>query len=444
MLPRAVRPFVPSWSAMLCVLGGGLSLVFAAAVPKCQDTLPIPHLDSHTLSKVIEKLDSVARDVWVSGTQTEAYLEFDHPQLTVFDPNVFPLPNASSTKVSREAYPSSSNRIVLEWLKKLQPGDEQFAVIEGGAAGDPASLGYAWIVAELTARHRRTKGRLDAALQAEVNYLLTQVPRTEDGAMSHRSEEVQLWSDFVYMVPPFLVARGIVTKNKSLVLESYNQIKLYRSHLQDPQTRLWKHVLLGHWEDTSLWATGNAWVVAGITRVLATLMHSHHAQLYKDEIRDLTCWANEIVDAAFARVNDEGLLPNHLNDPIDFSDSSSSALLAATVFRLDQLGILPQNATTLNTAETLRSKVYKKIDKKTGWLSGCVDPLNWYQQIDHSPEGQAFVVLLQAASRDHRVFRKTLLRRLHRRPTSSSRSKQGKEQLHSSGGNHEVQPSVQQ
>ncbi len=36
-------------------------------------------------------------------------------------------------------------------------------------------------------------------------------------------------SDFVYMVPPFLATYGVTTRNRTLLEESYNQIKLYRT-----------------------------------------------------------------------------------------------------------------------------------------------------------------------------------------------------------------------
>ncbi|KDE05894.1 hypothetical protein MVLG_03707 [Microbotryum lychnidis-dioicae p1A1 Lamole] len=401
------RRFLRSWGAFLCLPWNPLALVLAATIPTSHSLLTNSGLDSRTLGKVRERLDLVARDVWVSGTQTEAYLELDQPQLTVFNPYVFNpfTPKSSRDRVILESsFPNSSNRIVLNWLERLGPDDEQFAVIKGGAAGDPASLGYAWMIAQATTTDEGTQERLERMIEAEVEWLLEKVPRTMDGAISHRKEVTQLWSDFIYMVPPFLAARGIATSNHSLLLESYRQIKLYRSHLQDTSTHLWRHVRYGTWEDPSLWATGNAWAAAGITRVLATLTNSFHTAMYWEEIRDLALWANEIVEAGFARVKKDGLLPNHLDDPYDFSDSASSALLASTVFRLHQLGMIRKPSTTLAKAEKIRSKINDKIDPKTGWLRGCVNPLSWYQRTDQSPEAQAFVILLEAAWRDSRMI----------------------------------------
>lgn len=77
---------------------------------------------------------------------------------------------------------------------------EQF--VAEGSAGDPASIGVAVLLGNRTG----SPGPDWAAAAAEqVDALLNHTPRSVDGAISHRTEYVQLWSDFIYMVPPFLV-----------------------------------------------------------------------------------------------------------------------------------------------------------------------------------------------------------------------------------------------
>ena len=67
-----------------------------------------------------------------------------------------------------------------------------------------------------------------------------------------------LRSDFIYMVPPFLAYYGVITRNRTLLAESYNQIQLYRNYLFDPIESLWRHVLLGvSQNDEGFWSTGN-------------------------------------------------------------------------------------------------------------------------------------------------------------------------------------------
>lgn len=69
-------------------------------------------------------------------------------------------------------------------------------------------------------------------------------------------------SDFIYMVPPFLAYYGMITQNRTLLLESYTQIQLYRNYLFDPTVSLWKHVLLGtSGNDEGHWSTGESTLI---------------------------------------------------------------------------------------------------------------------------------------------------------------------------------------
>lgn len=66
-------------------------------------------------------------------------------------------------------------------------------LVQDGSAADPASLGVAVLLANWTGQ-----GSLDgldyarAALD-QLEFLLLKVPRTHDGAISHRVDQVQLW-----------------------------------------------------------------------------------------------------------------------------------------------------------------------------------------------------------------------------------------------------------
>lgn len=110
-------------------------------------------------------------------------------------------------------------------------------------------------------------------------------------------------NDYVYMVPPFLAYYGVTASNRSLVAEAYNQCRLYRRYLRDDSrgaTRnLWRHVLLGNWQDTGFWSTGNGWAAAGMLRVLGTMQNSQYARWFQREIGDLGAWVNEIHDAMY-------------------------------------------------------------------------------------------------------------------------------------------------
>ncbi|KAL8278079.1 hypothetical protein RQP46_009539 [Phenoliferia psychrophenolica] len=242
------------------------------------------------------------------------------------------------------------------------------------------------MVAALTDGDLMEKLQYVEVVSEEVTYQTVTLPRTSDGAISMRpvGETVQLWSDFMSQVPPSLAFYGAVMGKPAVLLEAYNQCKLYRTHLRDTSSGLWHHILLGDFQDTGLWGTGNAWAASGMARVLATMQNGPNPANWTSQIADLALWTNEIVTSAFAH----------------FDDASSSALLAATAFRMALLGHPDSAGTNLVVAEKIRQAVNSKIDA-SGWLTSVADPLVWAQSTTRSPEAQAFVIMLQAAWRDY-------------------------------------------
>ena len=96
----------------------------------------------------------------------------------------------------------------------------------------------------------------------------------------------------------------------------------------------------------------------------------------------------------------EGALHNVINDTNSFTDTSSTALIASVAFRLAVLKA--DNSTYISNATAAYGFVKSNIDSN-GWLRNTVDPLSFYSRSDPnvpSPEGQSFVLLLEAARRD--------------------------------------------
>ena len=71
--------------------------------------------------------------------------------------------------------------------------------MQDGSAGDPASIGVSVILANWTGQDDQDYA---GAARDQLDFLLNHVPKTDDGAISHRVSEAQLWSDSVYMVRP--------------------------------------------------------------------------------------------------------------------------------------------------------------------------------------------------------------------------------------------------
>jgi hypothetical protein len=64
------------------------------------------------------------------------------------------------------------------------------------------------------------------------------------------------------------------------------------------------------------------------------------------------------------------LLPNYYS-VASFSDSSSSALMAATAYRISSIG-MASSTNNVVVAERIRKTIYANINKQTGWLSPVV------------------------------------------------------------------------
>lgn len=127
------------------------------------------------------------------GTRAETLLEIDFGSMSVFSSDYLtPTPPSAATldpviSIGRQAVNSMTNN--------------QF--VADGSAGDPPSIGVAVLLANRT---NAPGANWATAATRQLTDLLTNTPRSVSGAISHRKEYVQLWSDYVYMVPPFLVS----------------------------------------------------------------------------------------------------------------------------------------------------------------------------------------------------------------------------------------------
>jgi hypothetical protein len=72
-----------------------------------------------------------------------------------------------------------------------------------GSAADPASLGMVVLLANWTGQGRSDGLDYAGAATDQLDYLLEDVPKTSDGAISHRTEQVQLWSVFTLTFAAF-------------------------------------------------------------------------------------------------------------------------------------------------------------------------------------------------------------------------------------------------
>ncbi|PCH34528.1 hypothetical protein WOLCODRAFT_19400 [Wolfiporia cocos MD-104 SS10] len=186
---------------------------------------------------------------WEPGTAAEALTEALAPAFAVFANASIPPPasllanvsyiwsNGTSgiTATSTLYYNASALAPPLQIVynaaanRSNATGPQPFIYVEGGAAGDLASLGVAFLLANWTGADEpplnqppvnvstnetlngKGKGMSHVrAIEEQLEYTLTVISHASDGAISHRIEQVQLWADSVYIVPPFLAHTSVL------------------------------------------------------------------------------------------------------------------------------------------------------------------------------------------------------------------------------------------
>lgn len=195
------------------------------------------------------------------------------------------------------------------------------------------------------------------------------------------------------MVPPFIAFYGVVSNNQTLVDIAYQQISLYRDALRNQSNSLWQHTIYGGTVDNGTWATGNAWVVAGCVRVIATIQQSPFASQMSSQINDLKSWAGEILAGTQPYVTADGLLRNYITNESSFEDSTSTALMASGGLRLSTLNLTNDY---VNMSLTMLAGVSKKVNG-SGYVTQVTDPYTFSKEGQQSPEAQSFVLLAYAA-----------------------------------------------
>ncbi|KIO30557.1 hypothetical protein M407DRAFT_20446 [Tulasnella calospora MUT 4182] len=356
-------------------------------------------LNSNTLNLVRARMNQSSTASWEIGTRIQTLIEVDFSSMSVFSSNYLtPTPPSAQTL-----------NPVLDIARRVVNTRSGKQLVQDGSAADPASIGVGVLLGNWT---RAPGANWDTAAEDQLDALLNGTPRSVDGAISHRTEIVQLWSDYVYMVPPFLAYYGVLTSNTSLISESYNQIKLYRKYLYDSNTHLWRHITTApidpagpqgvgdaaafNFNDTGYWSTGNGWAAAGMLRVLGTIKNSPYSKQFDDEQGDLKDWIGDVHNGMTDNLPSSGVFYNYADDDSTGADAASTALFAATVYRAVTLYEPGHYGDIVDAAERAREALYANngtvhFDGE-GWLQPVVNPNSFHEIGAQSPEGQAFVL----------------------------------------------------
>jgi rhamnogalacturonyl hydrolase YesR len=239
------------------------------------------------------------------------------------------------------------------------------------------------------------------------------------------------------MVPPFLAYYGVATHDMRYMEVAVSQCHLYGEVLSTNITLangqschgLWRHIISDPatldpgvcCSDRDVWLTSSAWAIAGITRVLATVLkwRPHPNSVVKESEYNnfktaskatLTRLIASMLHCTMSQARDEetGLLKNYLDGPLHrssrwaYGDAAGTALMASAVYRLAVL--LPEIyalPSSLAWADQNRRAVATHIDQH-GRVFPVADvghvPSKW--PVNETSEAQSMAVLMYSAWRD--------------------------------------------
>ena len=260
-----------------------------------------------------------------------------------------------------------------------------------GGAGDPGLVNCAangeavqWVA------QSSGDGRFVAALQAQIEFLMSGCPRDEDGTLFHIDGTRQVWVDTVYMVVPLLCLTGHVD-------EAVLQLRGHQLRLFDQHEGLYAHSWDGDTQSlvrAEFWGTGNGWVAAGLARAL------RFVKANRDSVRtELASHARGLIDRCLAHRRPAdgpnfGVFGDVLDDPESFEEANVAQMLAYACFTGVADGWLPP--TYAETGTSLLVAARQRVDERGLVRKVCGAPHFDHQGV--SAEAQAFHLLAHAAA----------------------------------------------
>ncbi|OCF38058.1 hypothetical protein I316_00282 [Kwoniella heveanensis BCC8398] len=390
---------------------------------------------SDLLPDILEKGNSISVHSWELGCLTETLLEVYDPILTPFewDPEgcqrSVPWEMLTIAQRSLEGYdwtgaPGSTGHTanLADYLntEKTPVQLTPKPLIDGaGSLGDPASLIPAvWLLAKFASRGGvwRKLGTRSAddyawAVGNQLIYLLNGPKSPENGTISQRENGEEYWADQGYMISPSIAFLSLDDVNQDTMALALTQHQGEIGALLNPDVNLFRHV--SGW-DPKFWATGNAWMLYGMIRNVASAEAAGFGEALKTQIDDLKANGLRVFQALFSELDSQSLLPDFMQDPdpqLSIGDTAGTALAVAAYYRFCLLAPelisdeTESGAWMRERAETAFDAVVGFIDDE-GWVRHAVNPQGdgWLVYPDNpdikSPEAQAFAAIMWKARTD--------------------------------------------
>ncbi len=330
-----------------------------AAFPACKSESKALTKSSReeAIEKVKRAMLSMQRASWEQGVAAQAMLELGDNEMVYL--------------MAKEAV-----------LRQREDGRLAVVYTDNGVT-DPAASGEAVLKAyELT-----KELELKVAADKMLDWLLIKAPRSKEGTLYHTMNAPEIWSDAMYMAPPFIAAAGKYS-------EAIAQINGFRRALWNSKDKLFSH----RWHDgeqkfisSRYWGGGNGWAAACYARVIRMLPDG-----MAEEKQQLAGQHRELLEGCLAHLRPDGFFHNYVNEPETFVETNLGQMLAYSVYRGVRGGWLDR--AYLNQADMMKQAAYSKIDEH-GYVTGAAGAPS-FDHPGRSTEAQAFFLLMEAAYND--------------------------------------------
>jgi unsaturated rhamnogalacturonyl hydrolase len=290
---------------------------------------------------------------------------------------------ALTAAVLEQTGTAAALRVLVDDAVARQLPDGRLAELDPACAVNGAAVGE--FVDRVAAR--TGDPTLVAAADRQRAWVLSGAPRADDGALFHLVGSRQVWADTVYMVVPYLAARGDAAT-------ALAQFEGHRARLRNARTGLWA----ARWDedagalvDARAWGTGNGWVAAGLARAVRWLPGEAGVEAATE--------VHRLLDACLPLRRPDGLFGNVLDDPAGPADTNVASMLAWAALLGAAEGWLP--AGYGDVGEDLLGSAVARVDE-FGRVSGA-SAAPHFDRPGHSPEAQAFLLLADGAHRQLRA-----------------------------------------
>jgi len=216
------------------------------------------------------------------------------------------------------------------------------------------------------------------------NYCKNIAPRNAAGTLYHVTYAKEIWSDSIYMLPPFLAAYGDYD-------ECLKQIRGYRACLWNPDKKLYHH----RWSDDDncfiearFWGGGNGWAAASFAIIYELLPADQ--QVYKTEI---ATYLTELLDGLQSNVRPDGLFNDFVGEQGSFVETNLSQMVAFAIFKGVNAGAI--DAKYLEFAQKMKVGALAKVDEFGYVQDAAGSP--FFNSPGTSTEAQAFLLMMLAS-----------------------------------------------